>query len=79
MKRKLIIALMLWICFILQTTVFSTFRFLSATPNLMMILTVSIGFMQHNVTGFNYVGIGIGNSNSYLTIFNFLQLIRRTC
>ena len=51
MKRKLIILLILWICFLLQTTVFSMIDFLAAAPNLMLILTVSIGFMQGRTEG----------------------------
>ena len=51
MKRKLIIVLMLWACFILQTTVFSMIDYLAAGPNLMLILTVSIGFMQGRTEG----------------------------
>ena len=80
MKRKLIIAMMLWICFILQTTVFSTFRFLSATPNLMMILTVSIGFMQGRteglLTGF---ACGLLYDICYGGLFGFYALLYMLC
>ncbi|MDO4619754.1 MAG: rod shape-determining protein MreD [Lachnospiraceae bacterium] len=51
MKRKLIIFLLVWICFILQTTVFSTLTFFTAAPNVLIILTVSIGFMQGRTEG----------------------------
>lgn len=51
MKRKLIILLILWIFFILQTTVLHMVPALSATPNLLLILTVSIAFMQGQKEG----------------------------
>lgn len=51
MKRKAVIFLILWIFFILQTTVFHMIPALSAAPNLLLILTVSIGFMQGHREG----------------------------
>ena len=51
MKRKLIIVLIAWILFLLQTTVFGRMEFLAAKPNLLLILTVAIGFMQGKSEG----------------------------
>lgn len=45
MKRKIVIALMILICFLLQSTLFNTFSIGSISPNLMIILTSSFGFM----------------------------------
>lgn len=54
MKRKLIFFVILWLFFILQTTVFQMISWLSAAPNLLLILTVSIGFMQGKKEGMMY-------------------------
>ena len=51
MKRKLVIAFMLWIAFLLQTAVFPKLGFMAATPNILLIMTVSIGFMQGGAEG----------------------------
>lgn len=45
MKRKIVIALMILICFLLQCTVFDALSLGSIRPNLMIILTSSFGFM----------------------------------
>lgn len=42
---------MIWVCFILQTSVFPMLDFLAAVPDLMLILTVAIGFMQGRIEG----------------------------
>ena len=46
MKRKLIVFLMIWVLFILQSTIFQFLEIASTTPNLLLILTVSLGFMR---------------------------------
>ena len=45
MKRKIVIALMILLCFLLQSTVFQSLAIGSISPNLMIILTASFGFM----------------------------------
>ena len=45
MKRKIVIALMVLLCFLLQSTVFQALAIGSISPNLMIILTASFGFM----------------------------------
>ena len=45
MKRKIVIALMILLCFLLQSTVFQALSIGSISPNLMIILTASFGFM----------------------------------
>lgn len=46
MKRKLILAVLILLTFILQGTVFQALSIASITPNLLLILTVSFGFMR---------------------------------
>ena len=41
MKRKIVIALMILLCFLLQSTVFQALAIGSISPNLMIILTAS--------------------------------------
>ena len=51
MRRKLLIFLIIVVCYILQTAVFPMIPFLGAVPNLMMVITVSIAFMQGSAEG----------------------------
>lgn len=46
MKRKIIMAILIILCYILQTTVFRSLELGQVAPNLLLILTVSFGFMQ---------------------------------
>lgn len=59
MKRKIVIALMILICFLLQSTVFKAFSIGSISPNLMVILTSSFGFMRGKKEGM-WVGFFCG-------------------
>lgn len=51
MKRFIVVTLEILICFLLQTTLFQWFRLAGVTPNLLLILTVSIGFMRGRKEG----------------------------
>lgn len=51
MKRFLISALLVIVCFILQSTIFKSLSFGGIVPNLMIILTASFGFMRGEKTG----------------------------
>lgn len=51
MKRKIVVALMMLICFLLQCTVFKSLAFGGIVPNLMIILTSSFGFMRGKKSG----------------------------
>ena len=51
MKRKIITACFIIVCFLLQATVFSKLQFASIRPNLMIILTSAFGFMRGRKTG----------------------------
>jgi len=51
MRRFLVSALFVILCFILQTTVFKELAFGGIVPNLLMIITSSFGFMRGEKTG----------------------------
>lgn len=51
MKRFLITAVLIFICFLLQCTVFHTLAFGGIVPNLLIVLTASFGFMRGEKTG----------------------------
>lgn len=51
MKRRITRAVLVICCYILQTTVFRTFEMGQVTPNILLILTVSFGFMQGKKEG----------------------------
>lgn len=59
MKRKIVTILMILICFLLQGTVFKTLSLGSITPNLMVIITSSFGFMRGKKEGM-WVGFFCG-------------------
>lgn len=51
MLRKFIVMLLILICYVLQSSVFSSFSFAGIIPNLMIILTSSFGFMRGEKDG----------------------------
>ena len=51
MIRAIVTFLLISVCFILQTSVFSIVPIVSVSPNLMIILTSSIGFMRGEKDG----------------------------
>ena len=51
MKRKIIVALMILISFLLQSTVFKALAIGSISPNLLVVLTSSFGFMRGKKEG----------------------------
>lgn len=51
MLRKLIVAFLIWISFILQSTVFRSLSLAGIVPNLLIILTSSFGFMRGEKEG----------------------------
>lgn len=46
MLRKVCVAILIIVCFLLQSTVFRNFAFAGIVPNLLVILTASFGFMR---------------------------------
>lgn len=51
MKRFVITVLLIFICFLLQCTVFHALSFGGIVPNLLIVLTSSFGFMRGEKTG----------------------------
>lgn len=51
MKRKITLAILILVCFLLQTTVFRSLEMGQVAPNLLIILTISFGFMQGKKEG----------------------------
>lgn len=51
MLRKIIVTIFIFVCFILQCSVFSGLAFAGIIPNLMIILTSSFGFMRGEEEG----------------------------
>ena len=51
MKRKIITACIIIVCFLLESTVFQSISFASITPNLLIIVTSSFGFMRGKKEG----------------------------
>jgi rod shape-determining protein MreD len=50
-KRKIVIALMIIVCFLLQSTLFQSLSLASISPNLLIILTSAYGFMKGKKEG----------------------------
>jgi len=51
MKRKIVTGLIILVCFLLESTVFHKLTFASISPNLMIIVVSSFGFMRGKKTG----------------------------
>ncbi len=51
MLRKIITGLLIFLCFLLQSSVFPAISFAGIIPNLMIILTASFGFMRGEESG----------------------------
>nr|MBQ8252414.1 rod shape-determining protein MreD [Lachnospiraceae bacterium] len=59
MKRNVFIAIMIIICFVLQSTLFKYLNFGGITPNLLIIITAAFGFMCGKTCGL-LVGFFVG-------------------
>lgn len=51
MLRKIVVTILIIVCFVLQCSVFSALAFAGIIPNLMIILTSSFGFMRGEKEG----------------------------
>lgn len=51
MKRGIVVTILILVCFLLQSTVFQVFSFGEIVPNLLIILTSSLGLMRGEKTG----------------------------
>ena len=76
MQRKIILAFLIIITFVLQSTVFQWLSIASITPNLLLILVVSFGFMCGKTTGL-FVGFfsGLMIDIFYGNLFGFYALV----
>ena len=59
MKRNIFIAVMVVVCFVLQSTLFQTLSFGGIAPNLLIIITAAFGFMCGRTCGL-WVGFCAG-------------------
>jgi rod shape-determining protein MreD len=59
MKRLITIAIVIIICFILQSTVFQVLALANVVPNLLLVVTVAIGYMRGRTEGI-FVGFFSG-------------------
>ena len=76
MKRRAAIAAVILVCFILQSTVFQALSLGSIAPNLMLIVTVSFGFMRGKRSGL-WIGFfcGLLKDIFYGNLLGFYALI----
>lgn len=51
MRRKITITILIWVCFLLQSTLFQTLDFGGIAPNLLIVLTAAFGFMRNEKEG----------------------------
>ncbi len=51
MRRKIVVFLIITICFLLQSTLFQSLSFASISPNLLIVVTSSFGFMRGRKEG----------------------------
>lgn len=74
--RFVIYVLSIVLAFLIQTSVFPLIPFLAATPNLLLILTFSFGFIHGNLGGMLYgLGAGLLMDMFYSGPFGFYSLI----
>ncbi|MCI8853164.1 MAG: rod shape-determining protein MreD, partial [Lachnospiraceae bacterium] len=51
MRRKLMVLLLIIVCFVLQNTVFQALALASVSPNLLLVVTASLGLMRGEKEG----------------------------
>lgn len=51
MRRKITVAIIIIVCYLLQCTVFQTLSFASISPNLLIVVTSAFGFMRGKKEG----------------------------
>ncbi len=76
MRRKITIFLIIFVCFLLQTTFFQALALASISPNLLIVVVSSFGFMRGRKEGM-YIGFltGLVFDAFYGTIFGFYALV----
>ena len=66
MRRKIIVTLIIIVCYLLQTTLFRTLSYASISPNILIVVVSSFGFMRGRKEGM-WIGFFCG---LLLDIFN---------
>ena len=51
MKRAITVGILIFVCFLLQSSVFTRLELGGITPNLLIVLTASFGFMRGEKSG----------------------------
>ncbi|MCI8326751.1 MAG: rod shape-determining protein MreD [Lachnospiraceae bacterium] len=76
MKRKISVILIIAICFLLQSTIFKALSFASISPNLLIVVVSSFGFMRGRKEGM-YIGLlcGLLLDIFFGQIFGFYSLL----
>ena len=59
MRRKIVLAVTIIVCFLLQSTIFQALEIASISPNLLIVVTASFGFMRGKKEGL-FVGFFCG-------------------
>ena len=59
MRRKIIVFILIAVCYLLQTTLFSALSFASISPNLLIIVVSAFGFMRGRKEGL-FIGFFCG-------------------
>ena len=59
MKRKITVAIIIIVCYLLQSTVFQAFSFAGIVPNLLIVVTSAFGFMRGKKEGI-WIGLFCG-------------------
>ena len=76
MRRKITVFFIIFVCFLLQTTVFQALALASIAPNLLIVVVSSFGFMRGRKEGM-YIGFltGLIFDAFYGTIFGFYAFV----
>lgn len=76
MRRKLTVFVIIFVCFLLQTTLFQALSLASIAPNLLIVAVSSFGFMRGRKEGM-YIGFftGLIFDAFYGTILGFYALV----
>ena len=76
MRRKIVLVVTIIVCFLLQCTIFKKFAIASISPNLLIVVTASFGFMRGKKEGL-FIGFfsGLLMDIMFGSVFGFYALI----
>lgn len=76
MRRKIVLVVTIIVCFLLQCTIFKKFSIASISPNLLIVVTASFGFMRGKKEGL-FIGFfsGLLMDIMFGSVFGFYALI----